>query len=226
VTKTKGKADRHNGPVAQQAGRRLSPEQRERQIIEGAIAFFAERGFGGQTRELTTQLGLSKGLLYRYFKSKDDLIDRIYEEVFLKNWKPGWSLIIADTSRPLLDRLQELYLGFSQLLHDKAFVRLYLYSGLTGASINKRYWALVEAKIFLPVISEFRREFGRPTTQDEPVSEPEIELMWSLHGSIFYIGLRKWVYQVQVPTDVPGAVRRIVDTHYSAARSLMQGPHS
>ena len=207
---------------AKRRARRLDPEERERQIIDGAIAFFAERGFGGQTRELAARLGLSKGLLYRYFGSKDELIDRIYEEVFLKNWDPGWDGIIADHTRPLLERLEELYLGFSKMLHDCSFVRLYLYSGLTGASINKRYWALVQSKIFVPVIGEFRREFGRRGIGDVPVTEPEMELMWSLHGSIFYIGLRRWVYHVEVPTDVDAAVQRIVDSHYLAAQKLMK----
>jgi len=37
----------------------------------------------------------------------------------------------------------------------------------------------------------------------EPMSGPEIELMWSLHGSMFYIGIRKWVYNVGAPGDIP-----------------------
>lgn len=206
------------------AGRRLNPQERERQILEGAVAFFAEHGFAGQTRELTAQLGLSKGLLYRYFKSKDDLIDRIYEEVFLKNWNPNWAKMLTDRRVPLIDRLHAFYAELSVMLHDYAFVRLYLYSGLTGASINQRYWEMVEKSIYHPAINEFRHEFGCPPITEVPVGEPEMELMWSLHGSIFYIGMRKWVYHVQVPVDVAGAVRRIVDSHYAAAKALLAPP--
>ena len=61
---------------------------RAKQILRGAIAFFAEHGFSGQTRALTSELGVSKGLLYRYFPSKEALIDRVYDEVFLHRWRP------------------------------------------------------------------------------------------------------------------------------------------
>ena len=54
---------------------RLLPDDRAQQILSGAILFFAERGFEGQTRELTSRLGISKGLLYRYFPGKEALID-------------------------------------------------------------------------------------------------------------------------------------------------------
>ena len=47
--------------------RRLSPEDREQQILEGAVKFFAEKGFSGQTRELALQLGITQPLLYRYY---------------------------------------------------------------------------------------------------------------------------------------------------------------
>ena len=46
---------------------RLTPEQRERQIVDGAIRFFAEVGFEGQTRELAKRLGITipPSILYR-----------------------------------------------------------------------------------------------------------------------------------------------------------------
>jgi hypothetical protein len=53
------------------------------------------------------------------------------------------------------------------------------------------------------------------------MSEPEIELMWSLHGSIFYIGMRKWVYNVGGPSDVAGTVTQIVERFHVNARDLM-----
>ncbi len=33
----------------------------------------------------------------------------------------------------------------------------------------------------------------------------EFELVWALHASIFYIGIRKWIYGLSIPDDV-GAV--------------------
>ncbi|MDI7047032.1 TetR/AcrR family transcriptional regulator, partial [Escherichia coli] len=62
--------------------RRLAPEVRERQIVLKAVDHFATHGFSGSTRELARQLGVTQPLLYRYFPSKEALIDRVYEEVY------------------------------------------------------------------------------------------------------------------------------------------------
>lgn len=195
-----------NGPR-----RRLAPAERAEQILQGAIEFFAERGFAGQTRELTDRLGISKGLLYRYFPTKDALLEEIYAELFVRRWRPEWAQIIADRSRPLDERLAAFYLDFATLLHDQAFVRIYLFSGLAGATMHERFGNRVAERVFKPVVNELRHAFGFPGIRDVPITEPESELMWSLHGGIFYIGMRKWVYRIAVPRDVDGAVRRMVD---------------
>src|SRR5262249_27141983 len=155
---------------------------------------FAKHGFSGQTRELTNTLGISKGLLYRYFPSKDALIDRIYEEVFLRRFRPEWSDILSDETKSVKSRLHEFYLDYAKMLHDYEWVRIYLFSGLAGASINQRFARLVMERVYRPVIALLRKEFKHPGFGRKPMSEPEIELMWGLHGSIFYIGMRKWVY--------------------------------
>jgi len=201
---------------------RLSPEARSDLILRGAIRFFAERGFQGQTRDLAKQLNISSGLLFRYFPTKDALIDRIYETLFEGRWKPEWDEILGNRSRDLRERLIEFYLDYSKMLHDYEWGRIYLYSGLGGAGIAQRFARMVTDRVYARVVGELRHEFGRPDLSVEPMSEPEIELMWSLHGSIFYIGIRKWVYNVGAPSDVPGTVNQIVERFYRNAAELMR----
>jgi AcrR family transcriptional regulator len=200
---------------------RLTPMQRSDQILRGAILFFAERGFSGQTRELAQQLGISQGLLYRYFPTKEMLIERIYEELFVSRMKPEWDVGLSDRSTPLLSRLTRFYLDYATMLHDDEWGRIYLYSGLGGSDIARRFASHVTQNIFTRVIEELRREFRLPGLMAKPMTEPESELMWALHGSIFYIGIRKWVYRLDPPNDVEGAVRRIVAHFYGNARELM-----
>jgi len=159
--------------------------------LRGAIRFFAEHGFSGQTRELATELGISKGLLYRYFPSKEALIERVYEEVFLRRWSPKWQTILTDHNRPLIERLKVFYVDYAKLPLEYEWRRIYLYSGLAGASLNRRYTKLVADRIFTRVISELRHEFEFPSIARIEITEPESELIWSLHGSIFYIGMRR-----------------------------------
>ena len=63
---------------------------RERAILDEAIRFFAERGFEGQTRELAKRLGITHSAIYRHFPSKEALIERVYQEVYLSRWSPDW----------------------------------------------------------------------------------------------------------------------------------------
>ncbi len=201
---------------------RLDADVRASQILKGAISFFAEHGFSGQTRELTTKLGVSKGLLYRYFPSKEALIDKVYEEVFLRRWNPEWESTLSDRSRPLISRLKRFYSDYSRMLREYEWVRIYLFSGLAKASINRRYVKLVVDRIYKRIIAEFRNEFGYPPLDKIEATEPELELMWNLHGSIFYIGVRKWVYYIDVPVDIDGAIERMVDGLYLNAEEVMQ----
>ena len=222
MKKTAAKPKRPTKKLVKTERVRLDPELRAQQILDGAISYFAERGFEGQTRELTTRLGISKGLLYRYFPGKDALIDRIYEEVFMGRWSADWDALIADRSIPLPARLRQFYVEYAaRMLHNYQWVRIYLLSGLAGASINRRFANFVTEHVFKPVIRELRHEFKLPDITALPVSETELELMWGLHGAIFYIGVRKWVYHVDIPKDAEGAVLLLVDGLYANASKLM-----
>ena len=208
-------------PTRLTSAKRLAPKLRAEQILKGSIRFFAEHGFSGQTRELAKELGISKGLLYRYFPSKEALIDRVYQEVFLRRWSPTWQAELTDRNRALIERLKTFYADYAKLPLEYEWGRIYLYAGLAGASINRRYVRLANERIFKPVIGELRHEFGfRPIEQLE-ITEPELELMWSLHGSIFYIGMRKWVYHVKAPSDIDGAVEQLVEGFYANAKNVI-----
>ena len=58
-----------------------------------------------QTRELSRRLGVSQPLLYRYFPSKQDLINAVFEAVFMSQWRDDWISELQDRSVPLRDRL-------------------------------------------------------------------------------------------------------------------------
>ncbi|MBV8472294.1 MAG: helix-turn-helix transcriptional regulator, partial [Hyphomicrobiales bacterium] len=79
----------------------MKAAERERVILAEAIRFFAEHGFDGQTRELAKRIGIAHSALYRHFPSKEALIERVYEQVYVSRWKPEWEGLLTDRSRPL-----------------------------------------------------------------------------------------------------------------------------
>lgn len=179
---------------------RLSPEQREKQIIQGAISFFAEVGFSGQTRELSRRLGITQPLLYRYFPSKQALIERVFEEMFLGRWDSRWVALIREQDVPLRDRLVEFYRQYAAATYQPEWIRLYMYAGLANTGINKRYLGLVEREFLTTLCVELRRHCGLdPDTT--PVSPPELEFAWSLHGGMFYYAVRHFVFHANSNVD-------------------------
>jgi AcrR family transcriptional regulator len=195
---------------------RLSPADRERQIIEGAIAYFAETGFSGQTRELSKRLGITQPLLYRYFENKQALVDRVYETVFAGRWDPSWIALLQDREQPLRDRLVEFYRRYAEATYRPEWIRIYMHAGLSSPTLNRKYIQLVRREL-LPVIArELRQHCGLADT-NTPVCEEEIEFVWNLHGGMFYQALRRHVYRTRINVDFMRHVGFAVDTFLAGA---------
>lgn len=197
--------------------RRLAPSEREQQIVEGAIRFFAEVGFEGQTRELARRLGITQPLLYRYFPDKDHLIERVYRDVYLKRWQPRWEELIVDRSRPLSERLVQLYKEYTRVIFNYEWVRIFMFAGLKGVNINRRYLAIVREKLFVPICTELRALTGLPHPDQVPLTQEEIELVTALHGGIYYAAIRKWIYGLPIPEDFDAHIERVVRTFIRGA---------
>jgi AcrR family transcriptional regulator len=205
---------------AKPARRRLAPEARERLIAAAAIRFFAEQGFEGQTRELARRIGITQPLLYRYFPSKEALIERVYQEVFVGHWNPRWEEMLADRRVPLRERLLAFYRDYARAILTYEWVRLFTFSGLKGLDLNARYLKLLRDRIFPRVVAEVRQAYGRPAPDEVPIAEAEIEIVWSLHAAIFYLGVRRWIYDLPIP-DLDEAVADKVTAFLEGAPAVM-----
>src|SRR6266702_4551426 len=183
--------------AVQTAGRRLSPEVRERQILLKAIDHFATHGFSGSTRELARQLGVTQPLLYRYFSSKEALIDRVYDEVY--QWNPQWEKLITDRSVGIQERMVRFYSAYGNVILRREWIRIFIFAGLTKEGINSKYLARLRERVFVPMMREIREAYGAEAARTAAERASDLELIWSLHASIFYIGVRKWIYGLPVP---------------------------
>lgn len=188
--------------------RRLPPEARREEFVDAAIAFFAEEGFESSTRDLARRLGVTQPLLYRYFPSKDDLINEVYRRVYVERWRPDWEDLIADRSRPIRVRLSEFYCAYTDAIFRPDWIRIFLYSGLRGVEINRRYLGLISEKVIEPVIAECRHAAGQPPAES---TEEERDFAWLMHGGIFYFGVIKLVYQGRDPLGKDRAIELAID---------------
>lgn len=195
--------------------RRLPRQERERLIVDTAVQFFAEYGLDGQTRALAQRLGVTQPLLYRYFPDKDALIARVYEEIMLGGWDASWTDIVADRSRPLADRLVDVYRAYAALNFGYDRVRLFTYAGLRDEPVATRYLAFLRERLFVPVARELREETGLPA--DVAPGETEVECVAGLHGSLAFLALRQWVFRTPVPEDLAVMIDCLVRTFVAGA---------
>ncbi|ANN69462.1 hypothetical protein BAU06_06615 [Bordetella bronchialis] len=192
--------------------------ERQQQILHGAIRYFSEKGFAGHTRELSQRLGITQPLLYRYFKSKQDLIDQVYLHVFMGRWQPQWIALLRDRSIPLADRLVRFYREYARATYQPEWIRIYMFAGLESSGLNRRYLQLIKKDLLAPCCQELRHYCGMP--DDTPVSEQEIEFYWTLHDGLFYTAIRETIYQSPMEVSFDDKVRYAVDNFLAGARTV------
>ncbi len=195
--------------------KRLSSAERRQDFIEKAVQFFAEEGFESSTRGLARRLGVTQPLLYRYFPSKDDLISEVYDAVYVNRWRPEWEVLLRDRAYPLQDRLNRFYQAYTDAIFNREWMRIYLFSGLKGVDINRRYIQLVRDRMLEPILTEARAEFG---LKDRPARDCEVEFAWVMHGGIFYYGVRDLIYESAISTDKTRVIADAIEAFMAGLR--------
>ena len=177
-------------------GRRLPTLEREQQIVAGAVRFFADRGLGGQLRELASEIGVTHALLYHYFPTKQALIDRVYVELFESIWRPEWERTLDDPKLDAPTKFKRFYCDYARAIFAREWVRILVFSGLSDRTIPDRFFQLLRERLFPRLIRATRRHCGVASRAAPSVRE--LEFLMGLHGGIFYIGLRRSVYEQAV----------------------------
>ncbi|MBU3623530.1 TetR/AcrR family transcriptional regulator [Polynucleobacter sp. AP-Latsch-80-C2] len=203
--------------------RRMSTAERKRQILDRAIQFFAKYGIDGQLRNLTKELGVTHTLLYHYFPTKDALIQEVYKEVFESRWKPEWETLLDDESLTPEEKFNAFYLDYTNTVLTYDFVRILIFSGLSDHSISDRFFALLRSRLLPRLIRETRKYCNQPTTPKP--TQRELEFLMGLHGGIFYIGMRRWIYgqaiyAAESPDTEQEIIRDRVQSYLHSAKSL------
>jgi AcrR family transcriptional regulator len=199
------------GEQAVPSRKRLSVEEREKQILASAIQFFSEHGLNGQMRVLAQQMGITHTLFYHYFPTKQALIDRVYYELFEGRWKPEWQALLDDPALGPEEKLVRFYCDYAQTILTRDFVRIFIFSGLSDHYIPDRFFALLRDKLFPRLVRETRKYRGIMSRARPSVRETE--LLMGLHGGIFYTGVRRWIYGQEIPSTAkdPEGVALITD---------------
>jgi AcrR family transcriptional regulator len=107
ATKRSGK---NNGPVPR------NPERTRRNLLDAAFQEIYKSGFRGTDLEtILERAGVTKGALYYYFGSKEELGYAVIDEVIMEIGKEKWQQPLQNAGNPV-DLLGEIFLGTSTKL--------------------------------------------------------------------------------------------------------------
>lgn len=201
VARVNGKTIGKTGVMVNGRGRRvrLDPDARAAMILDEAVAFFAEHGFEAQVRDLSDRLGVSQGLIFRYFGTKRNLIEQVYERVYVARWSAEWELILRDRSLPLKGRLSAFYRSYLAAVDEFEWIRVSLFSGLAGYDLPRRY-VMTRVEGLLTIIMRELRKLG-PAAALPSRTDALHEVVWHLHSTFIYYLIRKYVFEIPVIQD-------------------------
>jgi TetR/AcrR family fatty acid metabolism transcriptional regulator len=127
--------------MSQSSRSRLTPQERKSTFVQVAIALFFRNGVEATTmQQIAKEAGVSYGLFYHYFRSKDDLLTEAVDQ--LSRLKVIEDLL-ADHSQPVeehLLRLSEVYLDIME--EQREVVWLFLSESRKRPMLAQRLQAL------------------------------------------------------------------------------------
>lgn len=87
-------------PRSEEANRQIR-EERKKQILDAALKVFANKGFvATKISDIAAETGLSHGLTYHYFKSKDEIFTELVKKIF-RGWLNTYHLGSELSGSPL-----------------------------------------------------------------------------------------------------------------------------
>ena len=122
--------------------KRLTGEQRRKEIIRSAMEVFARKGFSGSTtRRIAESAGISEAMIYSHFQNKEDLYAAIIDEKLRRNEQ----LFFPVEAMRKKDDRQVFTTIVSNFLHqhsgDTTFMRLLLFSALEDHELARMFMA-------------------------------------------------------------------------------------
>ncbi len=97
--------------------RRQQAEERREHILDAAQRVFCVKGFSGASiRDIAREAGITEGLIYHYFESKDQLTEAVWKE---RSWRAQLERILSQADGKTLEQvLKEMVRDFLGTLRE------------------------------------------------------------------------------------------------------------
>jgi AcrR family transcriptional regulator len=168
------------------------PVDRRRQILDAGVRVFARQGFHScRVSDIADEAGVAYGLVYHYFKSKDEVMNQLFTE--------RWSLLLAAiqevdgesvSGREKLDAVARFIIDSYR--HDPELMKVIIVEVTRAANsfgrthlpeINRAYELIAKIVADAQKAGEFRNDI-----------DPVVASMW-FYGAIEQL-LSGWVFEL------------------------------
>lgn len=199
----------------QRTGRRFI--QRRRQVIDAAVRLFSEKGYDGTSLlDIADAVGLLKGSLYYYARSKEDLLFAIVEEVYAEGLSSAAELRDSDGT-PTEKLRRSLERAAHYMLTHRAQAAVYFHDA-KALSEDRQALLAPQRLTFGHTLADLIRA-GQRSGEFRPDVDARI-------ASVALIGSINWL-AIQDPVDAPppARLRHFVDEYCDhLLKSVTVGP--
>jgi AcrR family transcriptional regulator len=129
--------------------RKIQAEERRLQIMETALSIFAEKGFTeASIKDLADAAGISSGLMYHYFPSKELLLEATVEQF---SFLPQLRIALRDTKgQSSREVLTNIALEFLKLLEKREkLIKILLQEGSSNTMVQKVWFNMAREGVTL-----------------------------------------------------------------------------
>jgi hypothetical protein len=144
-----------------------------------------------------------------------------FEHVFVARWDANWKAMICDRSQPIELRLTRFYTEYADRIFDACWIRIFMFAGLKGHPMTNRYVSHIRNQLIGPGCNELRAEPRLPISSIA-MTRREEEAFWALHGAVFYLGIRTFIYGVRTSPNRAEVVRDQVQTFLAGAPRILR----
>jgi AcrR family transcriptional regulator len=186
-------------------------EARPGEILKAALECFAESGFAAtRLDEIAARAGVTKGTLYLYFQSKEDIFKSVVREEIVKNIARVEE-IAADSSHSSTETLKQMFSFWAQIFLTTqigALPKLILSEGRKFPEISRFYMEEVIQRAFRILGGVLQRGIDRGEFR---VVDVENAVKCLIAPAIFSV---LWKHSLEPHTDKKLDVELLFQTHF------------
>lgn len=102
-------------PQSKKSGRRVTTEGRQQDILNAALKVFSSKGFSGATtKEIASMAGVAEGTIFRYFKTKKDILFSLLGPFVLQFLTDTIDAVSGESDEVMLTAILKNRLGLIQ----------------------------------------------------------------------------------------------------------------